>query len=169
MSDAGSKSLLELRGVRAAAEFPYDSGLVAEKFSLNAGGLAVVEIARETSYSPPPGSRITSYGYPDDETPDTNSANGIGSHTTEADAKGARDAPTRLRPGDIAVSPDVERELTAAGVKPREEITVQLADGSTHRGRWMDRTRSDLTGRIDLYSPDAKDTRSGARVVGWSL
>jgi hypothetical protein len=124
---------------------------------------------RETSYTPPPGSRITSYGYPDDETPDTNSANGIGSYTTEADAKGARDAPTRLRPGDIAVSPDVERELTSAGVKPRQEITVTLADGTTHRGRWMDRTRSDLTGRIDLYSPDAKDARSGAKVVGWSL
>jgi hypothetical protein len=125
---------------------------------------------RETSQaSPPSGTRITSYGYPDDETPDTNSANGIGSFTTEADAKAGRDAATRLRPGDIAVSPDVERALEAAGVKPRQEITVTLADGTTHRGRWMDRTADSLTGRIDLYSPDAKDGRSGARVVGWSL
>jgi hypothetical protein len=125
---------------------------------------------RETSQSSPPSdTRITSYGYPDDETPDTNSANGIGSFTTRADALADRSAETRLRPGDIAVSPDVERELTAAGVKPRDEITVTLADGTTHRGRWMDRTSSSLTGRIDLYSPEAKDARSGKKVVGWSI
>lgn len=52
MSDVNTEALVELRGVKAAQEFPYDSGLEASRFVLRAGELAVVEITRETSHSP---------------------------------------------------------------------------------------------------------------------
>jgi len=117
----------------------------------------------------PTGTRTTAYGYPGDPTPDRLSKKGIASFTTHKDAMGSRDAPTRLRAGDIAVSPDVEEQLRAAGVKPREMITVKLSDGSSHQGRWMDRTADYLKGRLDIYSPSGVPKNDGTEVVGWSI
>ncbi len=110
--------------------------------------------------------RVTSYGYKGDSTPDKNSSMGIGSWSGQAAedaARAGRPHPGRLREGDIAVSPDIERQLRAAGVKPTDEIEITYANGQTHRGRWMDRTANDaqarrlglkpLRGRWDLYTP----------------
>lgn len=124
---------------------------------------------KETSMALPKGTRTTAYGYAGDPTPDSNSSKGIGSFTTDADAKASPTAPTRLKAGDIAVSPDIERNLVAAGVKPRDTITVMLADGTKRKGRWMDRTADYLTGRMDFYSPDGVPENDGTKVVGWSL
>jgi hypothetical protein len=115
----------------------------------------------------PPKSKVTSYGYKADKWADTLSAMGIGSFSGQAAEKAAKlgkDHPMRLKPGDLAVSPDVERQLRRAGVKPADPIEIVFADGTTHRGRWMDRTANDaqarrlklppLRGRWDIYSPD---------------
>jgi hypothetical protein len=115
----------------------------------------------------PPKSKVTSYGYKADPWADTLSAIGIGSFSGSAAEKAAKlgkDHPMRLKPGDLAVSPDVERQLRRAGVKPADPIEIVFADGTTHRGRWMDRTANDaqarrlklppLRGRWDIYSPD---------------
>jgi hypothetical protein len=82
----------------------------------------------------------------------------------EKSAKLGKPHPMLLQPGDLAVSPDVERKLRDADVKPGETIELVFADGTTHRGRWMDRTANDkqarakglppLRGRWDIYSPD---------------
>lgn len=117
----------------------------------------------------PGGARTTAFGYASDPTPDSNSSKGIGAFTTEKDAQAAKTAPTRLKAGDIAVSPDIEKNLRELGVKPMDTITVQLADGTTKRGRWMDRTADHLTGRIDFYSPDGPPKNDGTKVVGWTL
>lgn len=124
---------------------------------------------------------VTSYGYASDETPDSYSAAGIGAFTTEADAKGDRSAPTRLRDGDVAVSPDVRSAFEAANVKPRDAVMVQLANGEVRRVRWMDVTASDadiaagkikrvskpLRGRFDFYSAGGKHSLDGMKVVKW--
>jgi hypothetical protein len=124
---------------------------------------------KETSMNIPKGTRITSYGYPGDTTPDSNSKVGIGAWVSDAEAeriKAGENTPNRLREGDIAVSPDVERQLVAAGIQPKQEITVRFADGSTHTGRWMDRTSPSLRGRVDLYSPGGPSSLNDTPVVG---
>jgi hypothetical protein len=100
--------------------------------------------------------RVTSYGYPNDETPDTYSSMGIGSFSGQEAIRAAKRGdshPMQLQAGDIAVSPDKERELRAAGIRPGDEIELTYSDGRTHRGRWMDRTSKRLRGRWDLYTP----------------
>lgn len=100
--------------------------------------------------------RITSYGYRGDETPDRWSSMGIGSFSGTAAINAARRGqshPMQLQAGDIAVSPDKERELKAAGIQPGDTIEIRYADGRTHTGRWMDRTSKSLRGRWDIYSP----------------
>ncbi len=116
----------------------------------------------------PNGAKGSIYGYPGDTTPDKNSSNGIGSFTTEADAKGSRNSPTRLRVGDFALSPDMEAKMRASGVNERDTVTVKYSDGSTHTGRWMDRTSDKLTGRVDIYAPDGKHHTDGVKVVSWT-
>ena len=115
----------------------------------------------------PPKSKVTSYGYKGDRWSDPLSAMAVGSFSgtaAEKSAKLGKDHPMLLKPGDLAVSPDVERQLRRAGVKPADPIEIVFADGTTHRGRWMDRTANDaqarakglppLRGRWDIYSPD---------------
>lgn len=100
--------------------------------------------------------RVTSYGYRGDETPDRWSSMGIGSFSGAAAINAARRGqshPMQLQAGDIAVSPDKERELKAAGIQPGDTIEIRYADGRTHTGRWMDRTSNSLRGRWDIYSP----------------
>lgn len=128
----------------------------------------------------PPKSKVTSYGYKADPWADTLSAMGIGSFSgsaAERAAKLGRDHPMRLKPGDLAVSPDVERQLRRAGVKPADPIEIVFADGTTHRGRWMDRTANDaqarrlklppLRGRWDIYSPDGTSPLNDKPVISF--
>jgi hypothetical protein len=133
--------------------------------------------------------KVTSFGYANDSTPDRNSSMGIGAFTTEEDAKGDRSAPTRLQPGDVAVSPDVERMLRSAGVRPQDKFLVELENGEKRLVRWNDRTANDneiaeinarrkkeqkptlplMRGRIDFYSPSGKHRYDGLKVVDWSV
>ena len=45
---------------------------------------------------------------------------------------------------------------------------MQLEDGTTRRGRWMDRTADSLTGRFDFFSPDGPSPDNDKAVVAWS-
>jgi hypothetical protein len=159
---------------------PNASGADFERKLKEIGGEHVLEVLKAAKKTPPPsrdsstsmvpkGIKTSAFGYPDDPTPDSNSRKGVAAFTTKKDADGSRNSPTRLVPGDIAVSPDVEKKLISAGVKPRDTITVKLADGTEHKGRWMDRTADYLTGRIDIYSPNGVPKNDGTQVVGWSL
>ncbi len=46
----------------------------------------------------------------------------------------------RLRFGDSAVSRDIEAQFREQGIRPGGPVTLNYADGTTHTGRWMDRT-----------------------------
>lgn len=128
------------------------------------------------THSADAGDRITSYGYATDSTPDSNSAAGIGAWVSAEEAariKAGEITPNRLRAGDFAVSPDKEAELRESGFKPGDLITLKLANGETHTGRWMDRTAATfngraLTGRFDVYSPDGPSPLNDTRVTGWT-
>jgi len=103
---------------------------------------------------------VTTYGYPGDTTPDSNSANGIGAWDN------------RLGPLSLAVSRDVEAGFVKAGIKPRTLVVIRLADGREITKRWDDRTARSykgkpLTGRFDFYSPDGKNPWEGEKVVGF--
>jgi hypothetical protein len=121
------------------------------------------------------GDRITSYGYASDSTPDTNSSAGIGAFVSATEAqriKDGEDTPNRLKAGDLAISRDIEAQFREAGIQPGQTVTLKLADGSTHTGRWMDRTADQynghkLTGRFDVYSPDGPSPMNDSRVIGW--
>jgi hypothetical protein len=121
------------------------------------------------------GDRITSFGYANDSTPDTNSAAGIGAFVSAEEAqriKNGEDTPNKLKAGDISISRDIEAQFKEAGIQPKQTVTLKLADGSTHTGRWNDRTAvtydgRSLTGRFDIYSPDGPSKMNGSRVIGW--
>lgn len=120
--------------------------------------------------------KVTSYGYANDETPDSNSAAGIGAFVSDEEAaeiRAGKNTPNRLKAGDLAVSPDIRAQFEAQGIKPGESVTVTYADGKKHTGRYMDHTADEwegkkLTGRFDIYSPDGKHPTDGAPITGFS-
>lgn len=125
-------------------------------------------------YDPKPlsGARITSYGYANDPTPDSNSLAGIGAFVPpeeQAKIKAGQDSPYRLRDGDIAVSPDIEAQFRKSGIKPGDELIVHGEGGAARRVRWMDRTSPKLSGRVDFYSPQGSPKDDGGAVTGFSL
>jgi hypothetical protein len=128
--------------------------------------------------------KVTSYGYANDSTPDSNSRAGIGAFVPEDEqAKIKRGEPSdyRLRPGDLAVSPDIAKAFRSAGVKPMSDVMVQLANGEVRRVRWADQTAQDeqiargevkgvtqpLRERFDFYSPSGPHRYDGMQVVKW--
>lgn len=142
---------------------------------------ANAEAARErlegkTKTFRPSEGKVTSYGYADDTTLDANSSAGIGAWVSDEEAERIRageETENRLRPGDIAVSRDVERQFRAEGIEPGDTVSIRLDDGTEHSGRWMDRTAEEyggkaLVGRFDLYSPEGVNPLDGRQVVGWS-
>jgi len=118
------------------------------------------------------GARITSYGYSNDPTPDSNSRAGIGAFVPEAEQakiKAGQPSPYRLRDGDIAVSPDIEAQFRKAGINPGDELVLHGEGGASRRVRWMDRTSPKLQGRVDFYSPNGAPTDDGGAVTGFGL
>jgi hypothetical protein len=101
------------------------------------------------------GSKVTDYGQPSDPYADTNSMKGVGMAGI-GEGKG----PAGLKGGNyllkdysMAVSPDVEAQMRANGIKPGDWVQVQTMDGRAFNKRWDDRTSAALTGRVDFYSP----------------
>ena len=118
------------------------------------------------------GARITSYGYSNDPTPDSNSRAGIGAFVPDveqAKIKAGQASPYRLRDGDIAVSPDIEAQFRKAGINPGDELVLHGEGGASRRVRWMDRTSPKLQGRVDFYSPNGAPGDDGGAVTGFGL
>lgn len=105
--------------------------------------------------------RITSYGYAGDSTPDTNSTNGIGAFDNH------------LQDGfSLAISRDVEHEFRGAGIRPQEELEIELHGGTVLKVRWDDRTaksfnQKPLEGRFDLYSKHGPSVLVDRGVTGF--
>jgi hypothetical protein len=124
--------------------------------------------------------KVTKFGYTMDPNADKLSAKRIAAFSGkkgEDAANAGKDHPNLLKRGDLAVSPDIEEEFTAAGVKPGDFVKVKLKNGKTRTVRWMDRTATDeqakalglppLRGRWDFYTPDGKEPDDGSQVVSF--
>ncbi len=134
------------------------------------GGRENPTIQPDSIVAIPTSGRTTAYGYANDETPDRNSSDGIGAFVSTAEAARIRrgePSELRLRPGDLAVSRDIEAQFRARGIRPGDPVTLQYADGTTHTGRWMDRTDGSLDGRFDLYSPSGPPPNDGSKITGF--
>jgi len=118
-----------------------------------------------TVFTPFPGV-VTSYGYPGDSTPDTNSEHAIGAWNN-----------TLIPYKSLAISPDVETAFRDAGIDPLDPVEVQCANGDILSLSWGDKTASDakarqlglapLRGRFDIFSPRGKAAHDGQRVIGF--
>lgn len=110
--------------------------------------------------------KITSYNWKGDPYTDTNSRNMVGSFG-------------KLSQEGMAISPDIEKQFRAAGIKPKDRIEITLADGTNMVRKWEDRTMGDkqairkygkpLTGRFDLNFPQGTKPheKDGVAVVGF--
>jgi hypothetical protein len=123
--------------------------------------------------------RGTIYGFEKkgDATFDTNSSFAIGANASDkeqAEIKAGKNNAARLIPNkDFALSPDLEEQFKAQGIKMRDTVTLTMDDGTTHTGRWMDRTAKEfqgktLSGRVDIYSPKADSPVKDKKFVGFA-
>lgn len=105
--------------------------------------------------------RITRYGYPNDETPDSLTQAGWGAFNN------------KLTPMALAISRDIEEEFKAAGIKPLDKVEIFFNRTTSIVRRWEDRTARSyrgkpLEGRFDLYCPkDQLKEFDGVQVVGF--
>lgn len=123
-----------------------------------------------TSNKPPAnvrGSRVTDYGQATDPYLDSNTAKGIG-----INGIGEGKGPAGLQGGNylledysMAVSPDVEAQMRSTGIEPGDWVTVSTSDGRTLTKRWDDRTASNLSGRVDFYTPVGRAPQLDANVI----
>jgi len=105
---------------------------------------------------------------------DAYSGDVIGKVTTYSPTESGADSNTRnglsaigkLTPLSLAVSPDIESELTKKGLKLGDAVNVHLANGQTVQRIWDDRTSSKLTGRVDFNTPDGENQHEGQQVLG---
>ena len=105
--------------------------------------------------------RVTSYGYPGDSTPDSNSFAAIG----------AWDNPL-VTGHSLAVSRDIETIFRSSGIVPRSELDLQLEGGTVIRVAWDDRTAKEYAGlplvdRFDIFSATRPSVLVDAKVVGF--
>lgn len=123
--------------------------------------------------------RGTIYGFEKkgDATFDTNSSFGIGANASEKEMqeiKAGKTNDAKLVPNkDFALSPDLEEQFVAQGFKLRDTVTLTMDDGTTHTGRWMDRTAKEfqgktLSGRVDIYSPDGDSPLKDKTFAGFA-
>jgi hypothetical protein len=114
----------------------------------------------------PQGSRVTSYNWKGDPYADSNSRKWIGSFG-------------KINENGMAISPDVERQFKAAGIKPKDPVELTLSDGTTVVRIWDNRTMQDrqairkfgkpLTGRFDFHHPtgNSPHEKDGVQVVSF--
>lgn len=114
----------------------------------------------------PKGAKATVFGFSADPYKDTNSLNGVGAFTSQFG---------KMKDNDFALSPDMEKTFREQGISPGDTVAVQMENGDTVTGRWMDRTAQDgqisagkipgvdkpLRGRIDFYTPGGVNPYDG--------
>jgi len=110
--------------------------------------------------------KITSYNWKGDPYTDSYSRKWIGSWGKISDI-------------GMAVSPDVEKAFRAQGIKPKDRVEIELADGTKYERIWDNRTMQDaqairkfgkpLTGRFDLHHPygNKPHEKDGVAVVNF--
>lgn len=107
--------------------------------------------------------RITSYGYPGDTTPDSNSTNAIGAWDNKlSDGK------------SLAVSRDIEEVFSSVDIYPKQKIRLVLDKGDTIDVTWDDRTAKfykgkPLVSRFDLYCAHAPSPLVDRKVLGFEI
>ena len=165
----GSGSLDDARQILNKITNPDNRGIGADKIlqsqpTPSAGRRAwdwiTGKAPQASNDSTQPLGKVTSYGYKNDETPDSLT-------------KAGKSAIGKLSPSSLAVSPDVESKLTQSGIQIGDKVQLHLADGSSVVRTWDDRTAKQykgksLTGRFDFYSPNVKADQEGTHVVGFS-
>jgi hypothetical protein len=102
------------------------------------------------------GIHITKYGYAGDPYTDQNSRNG----------KGAFNDNHLVANESAALSPDVAERFN---VQPGQSFTVQLDNGATMNLVYADKTREDLTNRVDIFTPSGDLPSDGAEVSSLTL
>lgn len=132
---------------------------------------------QETTFVQRPRGTIYGWEKPTAKTYDKASAKAIGadvSPTEQEDILAGRPSKAKLIANqDFALSPDLEDQLKKQGFKMRDTVTLTMEDGTTHTGRWMDRTAKEfegkpLSGRVDIYSPNADSPLKDKIFVGFS-
>jgi hypothetical protein len=123
--------------------------------------------AQQNSKANAAGSKVTDYGQANDPDRDPNTMKGIGILGI-GEGKG----PAGLKGGNyllkdysMAVSPDVETQMRASGIKPGDWVQVQTVDGRAFNKRWDARTSDALTGRVNFYSPVGRASELDSRVT----
>lgn len=117
--------------------------------------------------------KVTDYGQQDDPFKDSASL-GQGKFA-KMGPTGAWNNP--LSETSLAISPDIEQQFKAAGIKQGDRVRLKLANGQIVERTWDDRTMQDeqatskfgkpLRGRFDFYSPGGASPMRDAEVVGF--
>ena len=115
--------------------------------------------------APAMGGKVTSYGYAADPWKDTASMNRVGAWNNTLDEN------------SLAISPDIQEQFKASGIKRGDWVELQLADGSTVRRQYSDHTATDeqakklglppLRGRFDFFSPSGLHAKDGVQVTNF--
>lgn len=115
--------------------------------------------------TPAMGGKVTSYGYKADPWKDTASMNRVGAWNNTLDEN------------SLAISPDIQAQFKASGIKQGDWVELELADGSTVRRQYSDHTATDeqakklglppLRGRFDFFSPTGLHAKDGMPVVNF--
>ncbi len=95
---------------------------------------------------PVTGFNATHYGYPDDKTPDSNSAKGIGAFNDN-----------KLGPNSVAISDDVAKKLGLDTVRGGGTVELKDSKGNSRLVTYDDRAPEN--GRIDLYDPTGSEKK----------
>jgi hypothetical protein len=117
--------------------------------------------------------KVTDYGQSDDPYKDSASL-GIGKWSRPTGAWN-----NALKDTSLAISPDVEKQFKAAGIKEGDSVLLKLDNGQMVERTWDDRTMQDkqaiekfgkpLRGRFDFFSPRGASPLRDRKVVGFTL
>ena len=132
---------------------------------------------RDTLFLQKPRGTIYGWEKPTAKTYDPASAKGVGADASPKEQEdilaGRPSAAKLIANKDFALSPDLEDQFKAQGFKMRDTVTLLMEDGTTHTGRWMDRTAKEfegktMSGRVDIYSPNADSPLKDKTFAGFS-
>jgi hypothetical protein len=115
--------------------------------------------------APAVGGKVTSYGYKTDPWKDNASMKRVGAWNNTLDEN------------SLAISPDIQAQFKASGIKQGDWVELELSDGSTVRRQYSDHTATDeqakklglppLRGRFDFFSPSGLHAKDGVPVVNF--
>jgi hypothetical protein len=150
-------------GVGNVSAFTQYTQVIKTKYGVDISALNNL-VPNNGPVGPSNGSMLTSYGQANDPNSDPASAQGIGAFAPFLQAGSLISYQNPNTPASAALSPDEEAKYNVA---PGQAFTVTTSTGQTLNLIFSDRTRSDLTGRIDIYDPH--DNLTAANGLGSSV